>query len=164
MRRFEERIIRKHRHVTNRQQTLAFDMCLVAAFSCFAAISAFPAKSYLLPIPSLLAPLTSLAESARCNTKCVCSVRHLTYRYMAYNPSMGVRGGHTAPERHTNQKYFKKKLISFLNKRFFLLGAAAAVSLARFAPGVGATGGLLRPEVTVNMVGESCITIRCIFV
>lgn len=126
-------------------------MRLVVAFSCFAAVSAFPA-------PSSFAPSSPLVDCARHNTKYVCSVRNLTHRYMAHSPSVAVRGGHTASEsRRTNQKGFNKKLVSFLNKRFFLLGAAAAVSLARFAPGVGATGGLLRPEVTVNTFGETCI-------
>lgn len=159
MRRFEERLIRKHGHLARGayKKTLAFAMRLVAAFSCFAAVFAFPAKSYLLRAPSSFAPLTPQADSIRRNTKYVCSMGHLTNRYMAHSPSMAVRGGHTASGSLTNQKGFNKKLVSFLNKRFFLLGAAAAVSLARFAPGVGATGGFLRPEVTVNTAGETSI-------
>ncbi|CAM9970705.1 unnamed protein product, partial [Discosporangium mesarthrocarpum] len=41
-----------------------------------------------------------------------------------------------------------------LNKRFFLVGVACAVAFARLAPAVGATGGLLRPEITVNKAGK----------
>ena len=37
----------------------------------------------------------------------------------------------------------------FLDRRFFLVGVAAAVGLAALAPTVGRRGGLLRPELTV---------------
>ena len=73
---------------------------------------------------------------------------------MVHSSGIDVRGGGLASRKEVNQN-FNRKFVTFLNKRFFLIGAAAAVSLARLAPGVGATGGFLRPEVTVNRAGET---------
>jgi sodium/bile acid cotransporter 7 len=42
-------------------------------------------------------------------------------------------------------------------KQFFLVGAGTAIGLARIAPAVGKTGGLLRPELTVGSVGVGLI-------
>lgn len=52
-----------------------------------------------------------------------------------------------------------KRVASFCNKRFFLLGAATVIYAARLQPGIGATGGLLRPEITVNKAGEEILVL-----
>ena len=45
--------------------------------------------------------------------------------------------------------------IAFLDRRYFLAGAAIAVAMAAIAPSVGCTGGPLRPELTVGW-GATC--------
>ncbi|CAM9753950.1 unnamed protein product, partial [Laminaria digitata] len=66
-------------------------------------------------------------------------------------PALMVRGGGGAATSNTakTQRIYDRIAV-LLNKRFFLLGAVAMVSAARLAPAPGATGGLLRPELTVN--------------
>lgn len=46
------------------------------------------------------------------------------------------------------------QIVSFCNKRFFLVGAAVVIYAAKLAPGLGATGGIIRPEITVNKAGK----------
>lgn len=68
-----------------------------------------------------------------------------------YNPALVTRGGaavsKTQPERSPYDQ-----LKAFLNKRFFLLGAAAMVAAAKVAPSPGTTGGLL--SLSVSKAGE----------
>lgn len=64
-------------------------------------------------------------------------------------PALMTRGGVTAAPR-TQGAY--GRLRAFLNKRFFLLGAATMVASARFAPALGTSGGLL--SLTVSKAGE----------
>ncbi|CAM9231931.1 unnamed protein product [Ectocarpus sp. 13 AM-2016] len=72
----------------------------------------------------------------------------------SYNPALVTRGGaavsKTEPERSPYDR-----LKTFLNKRFFLLGAAAMVAAARVAPSPGTTGGLL--SLSVSKAGVSLV-------
>lgn len=63
-------------------------------------------------------------------------------------PALMTRGGTAV---FKTQGSFDR-LKAFLNKRFFLLGAAAMVASARFAPALGTSGGLL--SLTVSKAGE----------
>lgn len=71
------------------------------------------------------------------------------------SPALMVRGGAATSNTVKTRQGIYERITFFLNKRFFLLGAVAMVSAARLAPAIGATGGLLRPELTVNKAGES---------
>lgn len=64
-----------------------------------------------------------------------------------------VRGGAATPNTAKTQGFYER-FSAFLNKRFFLLGAVMMVCAARLAPAGGVTGGWLRPELTVNKLGE----------
>ena len=48
-----------------------------------------------------------------------------------------------------------RSLVSFLDRRYFLVGAVVAVALAGVAPSIGCKGGILRPELTVAW-GATC--------
>lgn len=63
-------------------------------------------------------------------------------------PALMTRGGVAVSKRQSTYDRLK----TFLNKRFFLLGAAAMVASARFAPALGTSGGLL--SATVSKAGE----------
>ena len=76
------------------------------------------------------------------------------------SPALIVRGGAATSNTVKEPAGIYERIALFLNKRFFLLGAVAMVSAARLAPAIGATGGLLRPELTVNKAGESSCKIR----
>lgn len=65
-------------------------------------------------------------------------------------PALMTRGGVTAATPKAQSAY--NRLKAFLNKRFFLLGAAAMVASARFAPALGTSGGLL--SLSVSKAGE----------
>lgn len=71
------------------------------------------------------------------------------------SPALMVRGGAGTSSTVKTRHGIYERIALFLNKRFFLLGAVVMVSAARLAPAIGATGGLLRPELTVNRAGES---------
>lgn len=71
------------------------------------------------------------------------------------SPAFMVRGGAATSSAVKTRHRIYERIALFLNKRFFLLGAVVMVSAARLAPAIGATGGLLRPELTVNKAGES---------
>ena len=47
------------------------------------------------------------------------------------------------------------KVTGFIDRRYFLVGAAVAVAMAALAPSIGRTGGILRPELTVGW-GATC--------
>lgn len=66
-------------------------------------------------------------------------------------PALMARGGSVALKKRSPGIY--SRITGFVNKRFFLIGAVLAVSAARLNPAIGATGGLLRPELTVNKGG-----------
>lgn len=68
------------------------------------------------------------------------------------SPALVPPSGARHDESKTQSVY--RRVTAFLNKRFFLVGAVVVLSAARLAPGFGATGGLLRPELTVNKAGE----------
>lgn len=72
------------------------------------------------------------------------------------NTAFASRGGGTAGAGagQKNQPGIYGRVTRFVNKRFFLLGAAVAVSLAYLNPTIGVTGGVLRPELTINKGGE----------
>lgn len=74
----------------------------------------------------------------------------------APDPVFASRGGGTtgADVGLKKQPGIYRCITSFVNKRFFLLGAVVAVSLAYLNPAIGVTGGILRPELTVNKGGE----------
>lgn len=63
---------------------------------------------------------------------------------------VGLKGGADAPK----DQGFIGRVAAFCNKRFFLVGAAVVIYAAKLAPSVGATGGLLHPEITVNKAGK----------
>lgn len=98
---------------------------------------------------------SSLALPAR---SAICSNGHATPRSedVDINPAFMPRGGGTAADTAGWQKLpeIRRRVAAFLNKRFFLVGAAAAVACAYLNPAVGATGGVLRPELTINKGGE----------
>jgi len=48
-----------------------------------------------------------------------------------------------------------RAVTGFLDRRYFLVGAASAVALAAIAPTIGCTGGFFRPELTVGW-GATC--------
>ena len=48
-----------------------------------------------------------------------------------------------------------QNVVGFIDRRYFIVGAAAAVAMAAAAPSIGRTGGLLRPELTVGW-GATC--------
>lgn len=73
------------------------------------------------------------------------------------SPALMVRGGAATSNTVKTRQGIYERITFFLNKRFFLLGAVAMVSAARLAPAIGATGGLLRPELTVNKAGVSFV-------
>ena len=52
---------------------------------------------------------------------------------------------------------FARGVPSFAQKNFFILAMAVAVGLARLAPSLGAKGGPLRPEVTVDKLATSAL-------
>lgn len=62
----------------------------------------------------------------------------------------GLKGGADTPK----DQGFIGRVAAFCNKRFFLVGAAVVIYAAKLAPSVGATGGLLHPEITVNKAGK----------
>ena len=65
----------------------------------------------------------------------------------AYRSALMTRGGAAS---EAPSAYHRLK--AFVNKRFFLLGAATMVTLARFFPSYGTTGGLL--SLIVSKAGE----------
>lgn len=98
---------------------------------------------------------SSLALPARSE---ICSNGHVTPRLedIDINPAFMPRGGGTAIDTVGWRKLpeIRRRATAFLNKRFFLVGAAAAVACAYLNPAMGATGGVLRPELTINKGGE----------
>lgn len=54
-------------------------------------------------------------------------------------------------------KPFLQRLLTFVEKNFFLLGMLLAVSFARAFPQLGKTGGVLRPELFIGKWGVTCI-------
>ncbi|CAM9794171.1 unnamed protein product [Ectocarpus sp. 8 AP-2014] len=71
-----------------------------------------------------------------------------------YNPALVTRGG-AAVSKTQPEKSPYDRLKAFLNKRFFLLGAAAMVAAARVVPSPGTTGGLL--SLSVSKAGVSLV-------
>lgn len=68
-----------------------------------------------------------------------------------FNPALVTRGGAAVSKTQLEgSPYYQLK--AFLNKRFFLLGAAAMVAAARVVPSPGTTGGLL--SLSVSKAGE----------
>ena len=65
----------------------------------------------------------------------------------AYRSALMTRGGAAS---EAPSAYHRLK--AFVNKRFFLLGAATMVTLARLFPSYGTTGGLL--SLVVSKAGE----------
>ncbi|CAM9911603.1 unnamed protein product, partial [Choristocarpus tenellus] len=68
-----------------------------------------------------------------------------------------TQGGQAGDTSYRTATSIRSRVLGFANKRFFLLGAAVAVSVAKLLPWLGATGGPLRPEYTVNKVGIALI-------
>lgn len=91
------------------------------------------------------------SRSRRCPTTWECKQNASVY--MSQGSALATRGGGAPPKPEKAQSTYGR-VASFLNKRFFLLGAVAMVASARLAPSIGATGGLLRPELTVDKAGE----------
>lgn len=52
---------------------------------------------------------------------------------------------------------YQHKMLSSLQKNWFLIGIVVVISLARLAPDIGAKGGILKPEITVKYVAVSTI-------
>ncbi|XP_058942161.1 sodium/bile acid cotransporter 7-like [Pocillopora verrucosa] len=50
-----------------------------------------------------------------------------------------------------------KKMFAKLQKNWFLIGIVVVICLAKFAPFIGAKGGILRPEITVKYIAVSAI-------
>lgn len=147
-------------------------MHAISALSCVAAVSAFSAQTPLLRVPGF-ATTTAASDEVRRRAHhgnfCflpqqqrrhqrtpTCTCRMLQHGLADNGAALMTRGGGQKPD-VVKEHGIYDRVASFLNKRFFLLGAAAMVIAARLAPAVGATGGLLRPELTVNKAGESII-------
>ena len=69
---------------------------------------------------------------------------------------------HTSKWRTPVRKYFDPynlttKMLARLQKNWFLIGIVVVISLARFAPFIGAKGGILKPEITVKYIAVSTI-------
>ena len=48
-------------------------------------------------------------------------------------------------------------MLAKLQKNWFLIGIVVVICLAKFAPFIGAKGGVLKPEITVKYVAVSAI-------
>jgi len=66
-----------------------------------------------------------------------------------------LRGGNQEPSGAPAVSRARSALVGFLDRRYFLAGAAFAVMMAAVAPTIGCTGGPLRPELTVGW-GATC--------
>lgn len=133
------------------------------ALSCLTVVLASPARRPLLHTPAFVAKValqhggvhqqkaSDGGFSSENRFRWCKSRQHIC---MAKNMSLMARGGGVDPTTSTTEGVLSR-VKSFANKRFFILGAFAMVSAARFAPTFGATGGFLRPELTVNKAGET---------
>jgi hypothetical protein len=54
-----------------------------------------------------------------------------------------------------------EKNLRFVQRNLLLLGMVASVALAWWQPAVGRVGGPLRPEVTVNTIGQWKHSLSC---
>lgn len=152
---------------------LRLAMKAVLALSCVATVAAFPAQTSPLRAPAFItatgAGVSRLARhlnasSLQFQPKLQKSSPKPTCRWLkpqlgraTFHLALMARGGAEAFDAVKRENLYGR-VSAFLNKRFFLLGAVAMVSAARIAPTIGATGGLLRPELTVNKAGEiSCL-------
>ncbi|CAM9150685.1 unnamed protein product [Scytosiphon promiscuus] len=136
-------------------------MRVASALSCFAAASpilrtslpfATKATSHLTavnPTPSKL----NLARSDHHQRQPRTSSTRFCHgpERGANGPALMARGGAAAPK---TQSGFGR-LRAFLNKRFFLLGAAAMVASAKLAPALGTKGGFL--SLAVSKAGVSLV-------
>ena len=68
-----------------------------------------------------------------------------------------IRGGAIAAKASPigKTRQIVQSVASFLDRRYFLVGAVATVALAACAPSIGRTGGILRPELTIGW-GATC--------
>lgn len=148
-------------HATSHGPAAArFTMRVVSALSCFAA--AGPLLRTPLPFETTAVSnndVQQLTMTTRRGTSMVfeytgpprpnssTSVR-LQSECRTSGSALMTRGGVAVSK--TQGTYDRLK--AFLNKRFFLLGAAAMVASARFAPSFGTSGGLL--SLAVSKAGE----------
>ncbi|CAM9247825.1 unnamed protein product, partial [Hapterophycus canaliculatus] len=138
-------------------------MRVVSGLSCFTAVS-----------PLLRTPLLfGTHATSNCRVKWAPSIlqvqpsrndnqqRHATKPFPStlerergtrrHGPALLTRGGAAAPKAQSGFDRLK----AFLNKRFFLLGAAAMVASAKLAPSFGTKGGLL--SLAVSQAGVSLV-------
>ena len=66
-----------------------------------------------------------------------------------------MRGGNSESQTDSLAVQATRAILGFLDRRYFLAGAAFAVALAAIAPSIGCTGGPLRPELTIGW-GATC--------
>ena len=56
-----------------------------------------------------------------------------------------------------NWGIIKQNISIFVDKNFMLLGVIISIIFAKFNPHFAASGGVLRPELTINMIGVPII-------